>query len=79
LIIDNFSKPIERNRFVEREILVPKKLEKRLPYELKTKHLAPKEKLARDGPLANKHTAVILEPHESKVPLKKFVVFPLKF
>ncbi len=46
--------------------MIPKKLQKDLPYELKPKVAWKKEKKI-EGKLIARHTALILEPKESKV------------
>lgn len=52
---------------MEKELLIPKKLQKELPYKLKPKKEEVKKKGQKRGQLEQKYTALVLEPHESKV------------
>uniref|UniRef100_A0A915PQG9 Bms1-type G domain-containing protein n=1 Tax=Setaria digitata TaxID=48799 RepID=A0A915PQG9_9BILA len=62
---DSFYKPVERRPFDAAPLLIPKALQKDLPYRLKPKVL---EEIKKKGDrLVEKHSAVILEPHESKI------------
>uniref|UniRef100_F1KTP3 Ribosome biogenesis protein BMS1 n=1 Tax=Ascaris suum TaxID=6253 RepID=F1KTP3_ASCSU len=63
---DSLYRPIERRPFESAPLVIPKTLQKELPYRLKPKEGALIKKNKGD-PLVNTHTVVILEPHESKV------------
>lgn len=54
--------------FVPSELVIPKKLQKELPYKLKPKmgKIATEEE-GRGSELVRRHTALILEPEESRV------------
>ncbi|VDK70447.1 unnamed protein product [Onchocerca ochengi] len=65
LKMDSFYKPIERRPFDPAPLLVPKTLQKELPYRLKPK--VAKEIKKKGDKLIKKHNVVILEPHESKI------------
>lgn len=62
---DSTYKDVERRPFMPGELVIPKKLQKDLPYKLKPKA----EPLKKDErpEIIKRNTAVILEPHESKV------------
>jgi hypothetical protein len=57
--------PIERAPFAPAPLVIPKKLQRDLPYRLKPK--LPASTKAFVPKLVRKHTAMILEPHESEV------------
>uniref|UniRef100_A0A915B5J1 Bms1-type G domain-containing protein n=2 Tax=Parascaris univalens TaxID=6257 RepID=A0A915B5J1_PARUN len=63
---DSLYHPVERRPFESAPLVIPKTLQKELPYRLKPKEGALIKKNKGD-PLVNMHTVVILEPHESKV------------
>ena len=73
---DSFYKPVQRREFHSEPLVIPKKLQKELPYEFKPKLPVKKSKVT-ENPLIAKHTAVILEPKESKVRVHalKYVLF----
>ncbi|VDN05911.1 unnamed protein product, partial [Thelazia callipaeda] len=62
---DSFYKPVERRPFDPAPLLIPKTLQKQLPYRLKPKIAEAIKR--KDDKLVKKHSTVILEPHESKV------------
>ncbi|CAG9538438.1 unnamed protein product [Cercopithifilaria johnstoni] len=63
--MNSLYKPIERRPFDPAPLLIPKTLQKELPYRLKPKVA---EEIKKNGDrLVEKHSAVILEPHESKI------------
>uniref|UniRef100_A0A914XT40 Bms1-type G domain-containing protein n=1 Tax=Plectus sambesii TaxID=2011161 RepID=A0A914XT40_9BILA len=64
---DSLYKPIERKLFDPAPLIVPRKLQVELPYAQKPKFDAIVPKTQSTSKLVQKHTAVILEPHESKV------------
>ena len=59
---DHFYTPIERQPKVFNDLKIPKKLQKELPYHLKPKVLAEKQKS-----LESERVALVLEPHERKM------------
>ncbi|OZC09783.1 hypothetical protein X798_03186 [Onchocerca flexuosa] len=63
--MDSFYKPVERRPFDPAPLLVPKTLQKELPYRLKPK--VAKEIEKKGDKLIKKHNVVILEPYESKI------------
>ncbi|KHN89148.1 Ribosome biogenesis protein bms1 [Toxocara canis] len=63
---DSLYHPVERRPFEPAPLVIPKSLQKELPYRLKPKEGVPTKK-SKGDPLVNRHTVVILEPHESKV------------
>ncbi|VDO37104.1 unnamed protein product, partial [Brugia timori] len=65
LKMDSFYKPVERRPFNPAPLLIPKTLQKQLPYRLKPK--VAKEIKKTGDKLVEKHNAIILEPHESRV------------
>uniref|UniRef100_A0AAF5PUS6 Bms1-type G domain-containing protein n=1 Tax=Wuchereria bancrofti TaxID=6293 RepID=A0AAF5PUS6_WUCBA len=65
LKMDSFYKPVERRPFNPAPLLIPKTLQKQLPYRLKPK--VAKEIKKTGDKLVEKHSAVILEPHESRI------------
>jgi ribosome biogenesis protein BMS1 len=69
---DSHYRPVEKPEFIKGQLFIPKKLQRDLPYDLKPKgdiaaakasYIAKKFKQPE---LIQKHTAVILEPHESR-------------
>uniref|UniRef100_A0A5S6QFK8 Bms1-type G domain-containing protein n=1 Tax=Trichuris muris TaxID=70415 RepID=A0A5S6QFK8_TRIMR len=64
--VDSLYKPIERKPFIPMPLKIPKELQRRLPYTLKPKNKAPKERKGSE-PLVVKHTKVALEPTEGKM------------
>lgn len=58
--------PIERRPWIPEQLNIPRQLQKALPYEYKPKREARKPKDEREM-LIKQHTAVVMEPHESKV------------
>ncbi|VDN34553.1 unnamed protein product [Gongylonema pulchrum] len=62
---DSFYKPIARRPFESAPLVIPKVLQKELPYRLKPK--VAQELRKKEEKLVEQHTAVILEPHESKI------------
>ncbi|CDW55052.1 ribosome biogenesis protein bms1 [Trichuris trichiura] len=64
--LDALYKPIERKPYVPMPLRIPKELQKRLPYAVKPKHKATKERKGVD-PIVSKHTQLALEPAERKV------------
>ncbi|KFD65693.1 hypothetical protein M514_09629 [Trichuris suis] len=63
---DALYKPIKRQPFVPMSLRIPKELQKRLPYAVKPKHKAVRERKGVE-PLVSKHTQLALEPAERKV------------
>ena len=59
---DNLYTPVERQPKVFNDLKVPKSLQKDLPYHLKPKTLAEKERK-----IENERVAVVLEPQERKM------------
>uniref|UniRef100_A0A0N4U0I0 Bms1-type G domain-containing protein n=1 Tax=Dracunculus medinensis TaxID=318479 RepID=A0A0N4U0I0_DRAME len=62
---DSVYQEIKRRPFESAPLVIPKTLQKDLPYRLKPKYV--KNIKVLDDRLISKHTAVILEPHESKL------------
>uniref|UniRef100_A0AC34FXR9 Ribosome biogenesis protein BMS1/TSR1 C-terminal domain-containing protein n=1 Tax=Panagrolaimus sp. ES5 TaxID=591445 RepID=A0AC34FXR9_9BILA len=69
---DSHYRPVQKPEYVTGQLFIPKKLQRDLPYDLKPKgdveavkasYIAKKFKQPE---LIQKHTAVILEPHESR-------------
>ncbi|KAI6199590.1 Bms1-type G domain-containing protein [Aphelenchoides besseyi] len=64
---DSNYKPVERKPFVPTDLYLTKTLQSQLPYRLKPK-LAAQPKLVEKRPnLIERNTAVVLEPHETRV------------
>ncbi|MCP9264816.1 Ribosome biogenesis protein bms1 [Dirofilaria immitis] len=63
--MDSFYKPVERRPFDPAPLIIPKTLQKELPYRLKPK--IAKEIKKKGDRLIEKHKIVILQPHESKM------------
>jgi len=64
---DSLYKPIERPNFEPAKLVIPKKLQKDLPYRVKPKQPEKKKEGKETSKLVKKHTALILEPHESEI------------
>ena len=69
---DSHYREVEKPEYIKGQLFIPKKLQRDLPYDLKPKGdveaakanwIAKKHKMPE---LVKKHTAVILEPHESR-------------
>ncbi|CAJ0954461.1 unnamed protein product, partial [Mesorhabditis belari] len=63
---DSDYREVERVEFRAPTLKVPKKLEAELPYRLKPKHGPMETKPTKEQSFIAKHTAVILEPEDSK-------------
>merc|ERR1712083_778915 len=59
---DNLYLPVERKPKVFNDLKVPKKLQKDLPY-----HLKPKTNAEKERKIENERVAVVLEPQERKL------------
>ena len=73
-IVEYFSfvfQPIQRREFHSDALVIPKNLQKKLPFSLKPKTgavlPASEKKRQPKGRLIQRHSAVLLEPKESKV------------
>lgn len=62
---DSIYKEVERRPFVPGEMVIPRKLQKDLPYKLKPKVESGRKDNRSE--IVKRNTAVILEPHESKI------------
>ncbi|KAL3985377.1 hypothetical protein ACH3XW_38380 [Acanthocheilonema viteae] len=63
--MDSVYKQVERRPFEPAPLFIPKTLQKELPYRLKPKVV--KEIKKNGDRLVEKHSSIILEPHESKI------------
>lgn len=64
---DSHYKPIKRKPYVPTELVLTKPLQAQLPYRLKPKLAAQSKVIEKRPKMVERNTAVILEPHESRI------------